>query len=42
MLTLLGEIMQGAVDYGYVQRNPFELGKRSDRVPAGALATPNP
>jgi hypothetical protein len=31
MLTLLGEIMQRAVDYGYVQRNPLKVGKRSDR-----------
>jgi hypothetical protein len=31
MLTLLSEIMQRAVDYGYVPRNPLKVGKRSHR-----------
>jgi hypothetical protein len=31
MLTLLSEIMQRAVDYGYVPRNPLNVGKRSHR-----------
>jgi hypothetical protein len=31
MLTLLSEIMQRAVDYGYVAQNPLKVGKRNDR-----------
>jgi hypothetical protein len=31
MVTLLSEIMQRAVDYGYVPQNPLKVGERSRR-----------
>jgi integrase len=31
MLALLGQILQRAVDYGYVERNPMKVGERKDR-----------
>ena len=32
MLALLGHIMQRAVDYGYLERNPMKVGTRADRL----------
>jgi integrase len=31
ILSLLGQIMQRAVDYGHVERNPLKVGERRDR-----------
>ncbi|HEV3321458.1 MAG TPA: site-specific integrase [Solirubrobacteraceae bacterium] len=38
ILTLLGQILQRAVDYEYIERNPMRIGERKDRF----LATGRP
>ncbi len=36
ILTLLSQILQRAVDYGYIERNPVRIGERKDRfLPTG-------
>jgi integrase len=32
LLALLGQILQRAVDYGYIERNPLKVGTRRDRL----------
>jgi hypothetical protein len=41
MLALLGQTLQRAVDYGYIERNPVLIGERQPALPAGREAEAN-